>query len=500
MRFNTDLLTIDRASVWPALGIGTTLGLLIVLAGAGSTPWMILIGVVGLAIFAGALFSPTIAFLMVAAVVPLERIGRFTEDTAVHTISVMRIAGLLALASLLLHNFIRKRNFSFGAPFLLYAGYVACCMVSILYSREFEGSVSTAGMMLGNLLFLFLTINAVRSRGLVKAAVKIWLLATVLIGIYTMYDWHFGTAIQGESIGVSETRSSTAYQDYAEYAELDVMKRSMGPTSGPGVYGINLILTIPFFFYLLRGRNRTSVKIILWTGFGIVLYNIFLTNTRAALVGAMFALILCFLFKLVRFRLKGVVLTGFIVVALLPFVPGDVYTRMLTWSNYTVKHSRALAVRIEYWKAFTRVAQDHWLYGIGIGEKKTIAEAASGADVPDRTSVHNAFMATFLELGIIGWLFFMGFLLVVIITIRKTALLCRKALGDMESYWFLTACLVATFTAMIYGLQCDVFHLSLKGWWLAVGLSLAMAVMVRREIDRMSEAGPGAGAPAAEKG
>jgi len=479
------LAAIDKSLFWPALGIGIGLGILFVVVGSVTLPWMIVIGAICLFLLVSALISPSMAFLMVVLVIPIERVGRFTEDTATFTISVMRIAGMVALTSLLFHGLLKKRSFFWGKSFFLYSGYLACCLISVFYSREYIQSIRAFGVLAGNLLFLFLIINSVRSWHLARRSVQLWILASSLVGIYTIYDWHFGTVLDQGRIGISQTRSSTTYIDQSEHAEMRAVKRAMGPTSHPSVYGINMILTIPFFFFMLRAQKASLWRIANWIGLAIVLYNIFLTNTRASLLGALFALVLCGIYKLYRISFKNLAVIGLMLGMLLPLVPADVALRSLSLSNYTIEHSRTLAVRAEYWRTFLTLAKDNWLWGIGLGDRTTIAQLLSSEDVTDdQTSVHNEYMAAFLDAGILGWLLFVGFLISIIVTIRKTASRCKGLSTYVDAYWFLTASMVATFSAMFYGMQTDVFHLPLKGWWLVAGLSMALA---RLSNDKISE-------------
>jgi len=327
------LLTADKPSAWQGLAIGACLGIVLALVGSATTPWIILIGIICLVLLVSAFISPSAAFLMVVACIPIERIGRLTEDTAVHTISIIRIAGLLALASLLFHNFLLKRKFHFGTSFLLYSGYILCCLFTLLYTDQINNSLRVFGMMAGNLLFLFLVSNTVRSWPLAKLSIILWLIVSVSAGIYTAYDWHFGTAVEPERVGTSQTRFGTVYIDSSEYAQLNIVKRAMGPTSMPGAYGINMILTIPFFFLMLRIQKTTLRKTVVCIGFAIVLYNIFLTNTRATLLVALCALVFCGCFKLFRINLRAIALMGGLLIVLLPLVPSEVYLRMLTASR-----------------------------------------------------------------------------------------------------------------------------------------------------------------------
>lgn len=468
-----------RLSVLQTLGLGSSMGIAFVLVSIASDPRMIFVCVLGFAVCALAFFSPSVALMMVVAVVPLERVGRLTEDAAIYTISIMRLVGMLALVSLLFHGLIRNWKFHFGAPLLLYASYFVCCLASLLYTLEYKESLRTIGMIAGNLLFLFMVVNAVRNWRMVKMAIAFWLLATVLVALYTAYDWHFGRPIEESDIGIRATRSNTAYVDGSEYEALRAVKRAMGPTSSPGVYGINLIMTIPFFFLVIRLQQTAMRKLAIWACFGAVLYNLLLANTRATLIVGLFTIALCWLFKLFRISLNGAILLGGVLLLLMLFVPPEIYWRVLNPYNYTLKQSKTFSARLQYWSAALELAKKNWLWGIGIGNRGAIAEKVHLKNAPAQTAVHNEFVATFLELGLMGCIFFYGFLGSIIWIIRRMAVRYRHNPESIRYYMFCNASMVMTLSVLVYGLQVDVFHMPLKGWWLVVGLCLAMARLPR---------------------
>jgi hypothetical protein len=468
---------------WQSVTIGCGMGLVFVLSAIFAEPWAICLAAVGVVVCLTAFTSPSIALLIVILLIPLERIGRITEDTAVYTISIMRIAGLVALASLFFHGLICKWKFRFGAPYLLYSGYLLCCLTSLLYTREYNESLRAIGMIAGNLLFLFSVINISNSWRFVRIAIMLWLFATVMIGLYTAYDWHYGEAVEEAAIGSSQTRGGTVYIDSSEYEALRVVKRAIGPTSSPGVYGINLIMTLPFFFVIIRFQTTLFGKALSWIGFAVVLYNLFLTNTRATLLVGLGTIALCALFGLIRINQKGIVIIGMVLLGLLLLIPRDVHWRMLNAANYSLRQSQTLAARVQYWGAAIEVAKEHWLWGIGIGTREAIARKLSMEHQPEQTAVHNEYMATLLELGVIGWTLFMSFLTTVVWTIYRMTVLYKEKHKDTYSCWFYRASMVGTLSVFIYGLQVDVFHMPLKGWWLIAGLCLGMSKMSQESLQ-----------------
>ena len=88
--------------------------------------------------------------------------------------------------------------------------------------------------------------------------------------------------------------------------------------------------------------------------------------------------------------------------------------------------------------------------------------------------VHNEYLQTFVDTGIVGWLFFMAFIGVTLSYAIRAASRYKKAEGETDAYWFAVACQIVLVTVYLFGLQVDVFHNPLKGWWLVAGLTGVM--------------------------
>jgi O-antigen ligase len=457
------LLPIAAGIVFGAFfaGIGNAFSPSLILIFAGSTAVVML-----------SMFSPAIAFLFVALVVPIERLGRFFEDSAVNMISLMRLAGLLALLSYSVHAIIKRWRPRISCSLLLYGGYCLVAGITLIYSEDLSQSLRIFGLIIGNLIFFLLTTNVVRSWKLARMALKAWILTSVFIGIFTIWSWSFGGSIMQESeVGMQGTRFSTTYEDNSEWESLRNVARAVGPTSSPAVYGINMILTLPFLICLIRMANSPMAKGLWAISLAIVLYNLILTNTRATIVGGIAALVLSGIYGL--FSISRARLVAFLLILLLfiPMVPSEVFRRALSPANYTLGQSATLRARLTFWEAWTHAVRDHWLTGVGIGDEQTLNRYINRSDIPATVSVHNEFLATFLELGIVGWLLFLGFLGSILWTTRKALRHFREVQDDPAVLWFLAACQVSYIVVLLYGIQCDVFHLPLKGWWLIAGLS-----------------------------
>ena len=466
---------------------GAAGGALLVLVAVETGPAMILALLVALGVAAAVLSRPWLGLMLCALVIPLERLGRFTDDASMYTVSLMRITGLLALGSFLLHALIKRERLKYGAAFFLYAAYCVFGGLTLFHSEDPPGTVRASSAIAGNLLFFFLVINVTRSWRLARWSVAAWLAGTVLCGIYTLYDWHLGARILDEStLGQTEARLSTVWRDASEWESLSNVPRAMGTSSHAAVYGINLILTLPFFAYFIKVQSSRRARLLAAAGLAIVGYNVFLTNTRAAILLAVGVILLSMWRRLIP--LKPSVLGAGLACALLmlPLVPEAVYTRVLDPSNYQIERSGTLRVRFEYWRAALAIVEDHWLTGVGLGDQVTVSRYATVAGL-ERGTVHNEFLQTLVEVGVFGWLALFGFVgLIVWSSIEAGAILRRLQDGE-EQYWFMVACQIALVAALLYGLQVDVLHFPLKGWWLVAGLSWVMCGAAGRELLRRRE-------------
>ena len=462
-----------------AVAVGLAGGLAFVAAGANTSP-VVAIGATAVLLLGLAMVRyPVLGLYLTAAVVPLERLGRFTDDSSAVTFSAMRVVGLLALGGLLVHAAVRRIRLRFGAPFWLYAVYAGFCLTTILHTTHRSGTIRACGAIIASLMFFFLVVNLARDYRLAERAVAVWLVATVLIGLYTIADWRLGEApIEEATIGETRHRFSTVWRDVSEWEHLGGLKRAMGSTSHAAVYGINLILTLPFFAYLFRRRRRRTTRAALAAGAAVVAYNIFLTNTRAAILLAGLVVAMILAARLFRPRVPDVLVGLLVLVALLAVMPPSVYERVLDPDNYSFEASGTARIRLEYWKGGLEISRDHWLTGVGVGNQNVVPKYVKGYG-PKQTTVHNEYLQTFMEVGVFGWLAHFGFVGLVLWQARRAARFYRSRPDAQPERWFLVAAQIAMVGVLIYGLQVDVFHFPLKGWWLIAGIASAMYLRAR---------------------
>jgi len=462
--------------------LGATGGLVWVLAASYMSAGTAFVAVGGLLVASALFIFPSAAFLLVAAVIPLERIGRLTPDSSMYTVSVMRFVGLLALVVFLLHAALKKWRLQFGAAFTMYGAFCVWAICTVTFSSDSLGGVRAISAILGNLLFFFLVVNMARSWTMIRAAVVVWLLACTLIGVYTIYEWHSGSfRIAETQLGATSERFSTVLRDNSEWESLGVtVDRALGTTSSPAVHGINMILTVPFFFFFFRTQRNWYSKALALIGCVVAVYNALLTNTRAAILVVIFTLVLCFAWRMILLTPRALLTLAAAAVVIVALSPEAMYQRVLKLSNYTLAGSGTLQTRMKYWDAGLQIIDRHWMTGVGMGNQLEVP-ALANVQGPDESTVHNEFLETMIETGVFGWLVFFGFVSLLLWSGFKAASAYRLISPSSPQHWFMVACIIAMFSVLVYGVQVDVFHFPLKGWWLVAGLTWTMYQLSRHE-------------------
>jgi len=483
--------------VWPpnaplsrktvGLGIGLLAALLItmgfVFVAAEASPWIGLGAVAGALLCLGMFLFPVVSLGAVALSLPLERLGRLTEDFSSFTVSLSRFVGMLALLALLFHFFIRHRRLHFGLALWLYAGYVAIATLGIIWALAEKDAIRDSGRVLGNLLFFFLVINLVRNTKMARLGILLWLLGSVGSGLYAIYGYHFGSdqeSVEEKEMGSMSRRFTAVVADDSETPVLGSrVKRVYGTTSHPGVFGLNMVMTLPFFAWAFR-RERGLSRWLVLAGFAVVCYCIFLSNTRAVLLLAILTLALTTIRGIWNLRIYSLAAIVLALLCLLPFVPEDVYLRTLDPSLYSAQKSGSIRIRFKMLDKSFELLKAHWLLGIGIGNQTIIPEMITdelgGRITPDglKSSAHNEFVWSMVETGIGGWLLHWSFVVLIITTSFRAARRFRSMASGEDQYWLMVAAQIMLIMVPLFGIQTEVFHFSLKGWWFVAGICWAL--------------------------
>ncbi|MCA9305690.1 MAG: O-antigen ligase family protein [Phycisphaerales bacterium] len=479
-----------------ALAVGLIAGLVLVLIAARMSPLVALGAAMGVGGTLCLLKYPHWGLYALAFIVPAERFGRISDDTSSFSLSVTRALGFLMFAILVTHRLTGRKGFFISMPLMLWTAFVGVGILTLLHTSDLIPGVKIASGYVGNILFLLIITNLAltdrpeETKRHVYMCIVSWLLASTLIALYSIYDWHLGSGRSGgiplgdvdpqAGAQLAQYRWTTIWEDRAELETLGgSIRRSMGSTSHAAVFGINLIMTVPFFLWVIRVCKTRWVQLASWAALGATMYCVLLSNTRAALLMAAGTLGLCVITGLVRVTI-WMILGLIAAIAAIPlFVPVDIFERILDFSNYTVGKSEAMRIRIEYWWAGYRAIADHFLLGCGLANEKIGLEYLTHP-IEGRSHMHNMYIQSAMDVGIFGmWLLF-AFMASVALRCQRGRAAFRK-LNEAPEYWMMTASLILLISVYVYALQVDVFYFPLKGFWLIAGLIIVMTRVAHLE-------------------
>jgi len=462
---------------------------------AGQASLLIALGVMAGIIVAGAIFVyPELGYYLTVLTIPIERLGRFSEDRAMATLSLGRFVGIFALGAFLLHALLKRWKLRTGAAVAVYAIYFVYGAITVAFSNDLQDGVRTAGQVASALVFVFLVINVARSWRLAKAGLVLWLVASLATGVWTVLNWHFEVvegALGGQTVGASADKLSSVLDDRSPWDKLEgAVRRAQGPTSHPAVYGINMVMTLPFWLFLFRVHRSRSLRIAIGLALLVTLYAIFLTNTRAAVAVTLGVFAVAVLRGLVRVTPGGVIALMVAGSLMLFAIPNDVWTRVLDVGRYASGANQGtLELRFRFWNAaLTGIGERPW-FGHGLGNQLVVPALVRDVEVT-RISAHNEFLNTMLEVGLVGWVLMFGAVFLFVRASFQAATLFRQLPGRSEQYWFMIAAQLTLLSALFYGIQVDVFHFPLKGWWLIAALSWSLLLLAQEDTRALATAPP----------
>jgi O-antigen ligase len=164
-------------------------------------------------------------------------------------------------------------------------------------------------------------------------------------------------------------------------------------------------------------------------------------------------------------------------VCVIPLIPRDVYLRSLDPQLYTTEKSGSFKVRFKFWAKSFELIEQHWLTGIGVGDQTTIVnmvtDELAGRITPQgvKASAHNEFIWSMVEVGIFGWLLHWSFVVWIFSMAIRAGSRFYRLDPEGEKYYLCVAIQIMLIGVVLFGVQQEVFHIPLKGWWLNAAIA-----------------------------
>jgi putative inorganic carbon (hco3(-)) transporter len=470
------------------MGIATVVLVIAAVVGGliAGAPIIVLAGAVGLAGAVAVVLHPDVA--------TLAAIGLVYSNAAVvlskfHNVPVVvaAVVPLLMLVPIARDLVARRENVvvSPALPWLL--AYTAASLVSGATSSDPSGTIGDLVTLAteGVLLYTLVT-NAVRTSGMLRLAT--WLLLVVAAGLAGLsliqqVTHNYSNDFFGFAQVSQYTLTSNALNGDV------VTQRLAGPIGEENRYAQVLLTVLPLG--LLRAWAERS-RLLSFAAVGLsalVGIGVALTFSRGAAVA--FGVVVLCLVPLGYLRLRYLVATALLVVAVLVAVPGyaarvgslNVFADLLS-GNTTSQADTSILSRATENVAAALVFADHPILGVGPGMFPAYYYTyAQDVGILTRTAqreAHNLYLHVLAETGIIGFIAFAG---LVLVTLREVLRARRRALARRRSD--LAALATGALLSIVAYLTTGMFlHLSFaRYFWLVMAIAASTAMVVFHELD-----------------
>lgn len=310
--------------------------------------------------------------------------------------NVFEVAVLITFLITLVLSIIRKRFNSNGyLPYFL----LITAGASIILSQDMTGALGIfKGWFLVPILLYLSIINAFKKEDLPKISVPL-LFSVTVVSIWAILQ-KFGI--------ITTLFYQTGDASFNQY--LTEHSRVFGPFESPNYLAMFIVpaalLTIPVFSLV----QSKITKVFLALLYLLPLAALLLSGSRGGVIGLVLAvLIYLFVSKKDKFFNSTIVSTGFAIVVFL----------VIALAAYKFGFDpKSDSVRIEIYKYSLQILKSNWHFGIGLGDFYTNISAITPMASSFRTFAlpyalhpHNIFLAFWLNLGLAGFLVFIGLLI-----------------------------------------------------------------------------------------
>ncbi len=259
-----------------------------------------------------------------------------------------------------------------------------------------SSSLKPALLMVCLMLGYFLTVELFTGREwLIKASVGC-VASAVVESVYALILYFTGGGY-----------SSKAWLDDEMFESIG--GRAVGSLENPNMLGEYLILIIPIALVMLIGRGEGMRRSSAFISLAVMGACLILTWSRGAWIGLIFAVLVLLLMW--HRRSLWLIFAG---ILSLPFVtsvmPETILQRFTSIGNLS---DSSTSYRVHIWRSSVHMIEDNFLSGIGIGEGawRQIYPIYSLMGVEAAPHSHNLYMQIWLELGVLGLIMFLAFIL-----------------------------------------------------------------------------------------
>ncbi len=242
-------------------------------------------------------------------------------------------------------------------------------------------------------LLVLVIVSSIKTERSLGLFLDIFLIGVTISGLYGIW--------QAKVVGIPV---NPAYTDII--TNSNATGRVFSTMGNPNNYAEILVLTIPFYLAVIF-NSKTFVKRIVFALLALPpMLALIWTGSRSAWISFAVSVLILTFFK----NKKLIPLLILIGLMCIPVLPQSVYRRIMSLSNFSADTSAQY--RILIYKTVWPMLKDYWVTGVGLGTDAFMKICDNYYQFTKKTPPHshNIFLQIWLELGFMGVLSFVWFI------------------------------------------------------------------------------------------
>jgi putative inorganic carbon (HCO3(-)) transporter len=323
----------------------------------------------------------------------------------------------IAVSIMILAWFIKKaldRNLKFlrSLPFIFLIAYFLWTVLSCFNSDYFKESFRGIFKVLEYALVFIIAATSLRKEAVIKRSFFVIAIVAIIICADGIFQYFFG-------------------YDFIRHRLLtkdDYLHRISSSFIHPNDFGAYLlVVSVIFISFLLSVKNRLKARLFIFLPLVLCLVNLFLTKSRGAWIS--FSAAFLVLGALKTKRVLGIFLAILLIIFItLSYVAPE---RMFSLADFK---SGTTWERLMLWKGTINMIKEHPILGFGVNTYSRNFPKYKPAEYPDARYAHNSYLQMASEIGVVGALLFLAFLLSVLIYSLKGIYVMKRAGGIRRDY------------------------------------------------------------------
>lgn len=308
-----------------------------------------------------------------------------------NTYALLAVLGLFVLFQLMVASGARRQFYlhNLGFPLLLFA---IACVFSLGFSNDRSDSFRVLLFYVTALLFVYLIAADITSKERLMKLLGFIYFAVIITALFALYQRMVGVSVSASLTDLSSNKG--------------VPGRVFSTLGNPNNYAEFLVIMLPLAAVYAANRKREWVKLGFCLALALPALALLMTYSRSCWISIFFACII-FIYYVNKRLLPAFFL---LCLAAVPLLPDSVLTRLGTLAS----GDSSSMFRIYIWTGCIKIVHDFFLTGIGLGPGSFATLYADYADKHAIVGVphsHMVYMELIIELGIIGFIAFMWYML-----------------------------------------------------------------------------------------